>query len=133
MSQEQRVDAALRQLEMIYPSMREHFEGGLSKCWDEEFTSQENIRQFGLTARCREHLNQATALHVKSTPLFDLWTKKVIPRRSNPGAEIRERLRRIFKLMAVCLLLQIRSRVIAIIRCRTNAVCANLIEEGILL
>ena len=36
MSQEERVEVALKQLEMIYPSVREYFEGGLSKCWDED-------------------------------------------------------------------------------------------------
>ena len=36
MSVEERVNVALKQLELIYPTIREHFEGGLSKCWDED-------------------------------------------------------------------------------------------------
>lgn len=36
MSQEERVNVVLKQIEMIYPTMRKHFEGGFSKCWDED-------------------------------------------------------------------------------------------------
>lgn len=36
MPEQQRIDFALKQVEMIYPGMREHFEGGLTKCWDED-------------------------------------------------------------------------------------------------
>ena len=36
MSDDTRVNAALKQIEMIYPAISRHFEGGLSKCWDED-------------------------------------------------------------------------------------------------
>ena len=36
MSEDARVNSALNQVERIYPSIRQHFEGGLSKCWDED-------------------------------------------------------------------------------------------------
>jgi monoamine oxidase len=36
MSEKERINFALEQVEMIYPGMREHFEGGVTKCWDED-------------------------------------------------------------------------------------------------
>jgi monoamine oxidase len=36
MSEEERIDFALEQVQMVYPGMREHFEGGVTKCWDED-------------------------------------------------------------------------------------------------
>jgi len=36
MSEQQRINFALEQVEMIYPGMRENFEGGVTKCWDED-------------------------------------------------------------------------------------------------
>ncbi|HYO64345.1 MAG TPA: FAD-dependent oxidoreductase [Pyrinomonadaceae bacterium] len=36
MAEPQRVAFALRHMERVYPGMREHFEGGASKCWDED-------------------------------------------------------------------------------------------------
>ncbi|MCM3904560.1 MAG: FAD-dependent oxidoreductase [Pyrinomonadaceae bacterium] len=36
MTEQERINFALDQVEMIYPSMREHFEGGVTKCWDED-------------------------------------------------------------------------------------------------
>jgi monoamine oxidase len=36
MSERERINFALEQVEMIYPGMREHFEGGVTKCWDED-------------------------------------------------------------------------------------------------
>jgi monoamine oxidase len=36
MSEEARVNLALQQIEMIHPAIRKHFEGGISKCWDED-------------------------------------------------------------------------------------------------
>jgi monoamine oxidase len=36
MSEPERIDFALEQVELIYPGMREHFEGGVTKCWDED-------------------------------------------------------------------------------------------------
>ncbi len=36
MSEKERINFALEQVEMIYPDMREHFEGGVTKCWDED-------------------------------------------------------------------------------------------------
>lgn len=36
MAEEARVNSALQQIEMIHPGVRKHFEGGLSKCWDED-------------------------------------------------------------------------------------------------
>ena len=36
MAEQQRIDFALEQVEMIYPAMREQFEGGVTKCWDED-------------------------------------------------------------------------------------------------
>ena len=36
MAESERINYALEQVEMIYPGMREHFEGGLTKCWDED-------------------------------------------------------------------------------------------------
>jgi len=36
MSEKERVNFALQQVEMIYPGIREHFEGGVTKCWDED-------------------------------------------------------------------------------------------------
>ena len=36
MSEQERINFALEQVEMIYPGMRENFEGGVTKCWDED-------------------------------------------------------------------------------------------------
>jgi hypothetical protein len=36
MAESERINFALEQVEMIYPGMREHFEGGVTKCWDED-------------------------------------------------------------------------------------------------
>ena len=36
MSEKERISFALEQVETIYPGMRENFEGGISKCWDED-------------------------------------------------------------------------------------------------
>ena len=36
MPENERINFALEQVEMIYPGMREHFEGGVTKCWDED-------------------------------------------------------------------------------------------------
>lgn len=36
MSENERLNFALDQVEAIYPGMREHFEGGVTKCWDED-------------------------------------------------------------------------------------------------
>jgi monoamine oxidase len=36
MTEQERIKLVLEQVEMIYPGMREHFEGGVSKCWDED-------------------------------------------------------------------------------------------------
>ncbi len=36
MSENERINFALDQVETIYPGMREHFEGGITKCWDED-------------------------------------------------------------------------------------------------
>ena len=36
MTESERINFALEQVEMIYPGMREHFEGGVTKCWDED-------------------------------------------------------------------------------------------------
>jgi monoamine oxidase len=36
MSHSERIDFALAYVEMIYPGMRNHFEGGVTKCWDED-------------------------------------------------------------------------------------------------
>lgn len=36
MSEEERISFALDQVEKIYPGARENFEGGVSKCWDED-------------------------------------------------------------------------------------------------
>jgi monoamine oxidase len=36
MTEHERINFALEQVEMIYPGMREHFEGGVTKCWDED-------------------------------------------------------------------------------------------------
>ena len=36
MAESARINFALEQVEMIYPGMREHFEGGVTKCWDED-------------------------------------------------------------------------------------------------
>ena len=36
MAENDRVDFALKQVETIYPAMREHFEGGVTKCCDED-------------------------------------------------------------------------------------------------
>ena len=36
MTEQERISFALGQVEMIYPGMREHFEGGVTKCWDED-------------------------------------------------------------------------------------------------
>ncbi len=36
MSETERIDFALEQVETIYPGMRDNFEGGVTKCWDED-------------------------------------------------------------------------------------------------
>lgn len=36
MPESERINFALEQVEMIYPGMREQFEGGVTKCWDED-------------------------------------------------------------------------------------------------
>ena len=36
MSERERVAFALEQVETIYPAMRDNFEGGVTKCWDED-------------------------------------------------------------------------------------------------
>ena len=36
MSENERINFALAQVELIYPSIRQHFEGGVTKCWDED-------------------------------------------------------------------------------------------------
>jgi len=36
MAERERINFALAQVEMIYPGMQEHFEGGVTKCWDED-------------------------------------------------------------------------------------------------
>jgi monoamine oxidase len=36
MSEKDRINFALEQVETIYPGMRENFEGGVTKCWDED-------------------------------------------------------------------------------------------------
>jgi monoamine oxidase len=36
MPEHERITLALEQVEMIYPGMRKHFEGGVTKCWDED-------------------------------------------------------------------------------------------------
>lgn len=36
MTERERINFALEQVEMIYPGMREHCEGGVTKCWDED-------------------------------------------------------------------------------------------------
>ena len=89
MTEHERINLALEQVEMIYPGMRKHFEGGVAKCRDEnqcraelaptispgnsahccrmlhvpkaEFISQANTLQCGLTAGCRARSNRAIA------------------------------------------------------------------------
>jgi monoamine oxidase len=36
MAENERINFAREQVEMIYPGMRDHFEGGVTKCWDED-------------------------------------------------------------------------------------------------
>ena len=36
MSESERINFALEQVETIYPGMRNHFEGGVTKCWDDD-------------------------------------------------------------------------------------------------
>jgi monoamine oxidase len=36
MTEHERITLALEQVEMIHPGLREHFEGGVTKCWDED-------------------------------------------------------------------------------------------------
>jgi monoamine oxidase len=36
MAENERINFAREQVEMIYPCMRDHFEGGVTKCWDED-------------------------------------------------------------------------------------------------
>jgi monoamine oxidase len=36
MSESERINFALEQVEMIYPGMRDQFEGGVTKCWDDD-------------------------------------------------------------------------------------------------
>ena len=36
MSESERINFALEHVDMIYPGMRNHFEGGVTKCWDED-------------------------------------------------------------------------------------------------
>jgi monoamine oxidase len=36
LTENERIEFALGQVEMIYPRIREHFEGGVTKCWDDD-------------------------------------------------------------------------------------------------
>ena len=36
MPEKERINFALEQVEMIFPGMREHFDGGVTKCWEED-------------------------------------------------------------------------------------------------
>ena len=36
LTESERVSFVLEQMEKVFPGMREHFEGGVSKCWDED-------------------------------------------------------------------------------------------------
>ena len=36
MTENERINFALAQVEIIYPAIRQHFEGGVTKCWDED-------------------------------------------------------------------------------------------------
>ncbi len=36
MSENERISFGLKQVELVYPGMRENFEGGVTKCWDED-------------------------------------------------------------------------------------------------
>ena len=36
LSEKERINFALEQVVMIYSDMHEHFEGGVTKCWDED-------------------------------------------------------------------------------------------------
>jgi len=36
MTENERINFALAQVELIYPRIRQHFEGGVTKCWDED-------------------------------------------------------------------------------------------------
>ncbi len=36
MSEQERIAFAVEQVDTVYPGMREHFEGGVTKCWDED-------------------------------------------------------------------------------------------------
>jgi monoamine oxidase len=36
MAEQERNNFALEQVEMIYPGIREHFDGGVTKCWDDD-------------------------------------------------------------------------------------------------
>jgi monoamine oxidase len=36
MPENERLDFALKQVEMIYPGIKDQFEGGVTKCWDED-------------------------------------------------------------------------------------------------
>lgn len=36
MAERERLEFALQQVELVYPGIREHFEGGVTKCWDED-------------------------------------------------------------------------------------------------
>ena len=36
LSESERINFALEYVDTIYPGMRNHFEGGVTKCWDED-------------------------------------------------------------------------------------------------
>ena len=36
MSESERINFALEHVDTIYPGMRNHFEGGVTKCWDDD-------------------------------------------------------------------------------------------------
>ena len=36
MKESERISFVLEQMEKVYPGIRENFEGGISKCWDED-------------------------------------------------------------------------------------------------
>ena len=57
MTENERINFALQQIEMIYPGMRQHF-GGVTKCWDDDqwsawsqFLLQARTIQFNIAAR----------------------------------------------------------------------------------
>ena len=87
MSESERINFALEHVDTIYPGMRNHFEGGVTKCWDDdewargasrttsransarcchtsrgpraEFISPASTPRCGLAAGCRGRSNQA--------------------------------------------------------------------------